>query len=184
MEEEIDPIKAYKEKRIIKINIKKLFILFVILYLIILSGILIFIRLMEIDPYNNQDFEMRNYSSMDVIEYNNGSRIPTLYKYTKYQKTISSEYRYEDDRFGDSVTTIEITFSDIPEEYLDTYKNALIQEGYSYVADWEGDEVYAKAEKGIHPKTLKIEPFNSFVIIGNSRIIYGVLLGSYERIFK
>lgn len=181
MEENNDPISEYKPIKKIKINFKVIFIIFFILYMIVFGGILLLISLQ--DNIDEED-KIRNYSSLDVIEYNNGSKIPTLYKYTRYQKTKGSKYRYEDDRFGDSVTTIEILFSDIPEEYLNTYKNALIEEGYLYVADWEGDEVYTKAEKGIHPQTLKIEPFNSFAIIGNTRIIYGVLLGSYERIFK
>lgn len=184
MEEEINPIKDYKnykKRKPIKMNKKRYFLLFIIVYMI-LSGIMLYLE--KLNEYCVKDFDVHEYSTLDEISYNTGSKIPTLYKYTKYQNAISTKYRYEDDRFGYSVTTIEISFSDIPEEYLDTYKNALIQEGYSYVADWDGDEVYTKAEKGIHPQTLKTEDFNSFIIVGKTRVIYGVLLGDYERIFK
>lgn len=184
MEENINPIKEYGKK---EPNMKILFIIAIVIMCCI--TVIFFIswqyKLAVSDTSEPSDIDLKNYSSLDEINYINGSRIPTLYKYTHYQIGSTAKYRYEDNRLGEKVTTIEISFSEnIPEEYLNTYKEALNEEEYYYIANWEEDEVYAKPENGLNPQTGKIEPFNSFVIIGNSRVIYGVLLGDWERIFK
>lgn len=125
------------------------------------------------------------YKAVNEINFRDCAQVPTLYKYTGYSNIIDSVYRYEDDRFGEYVTTIEFDFERIPEDYIETYKNALVNvEGYTLSADWEGDDVYTQEVIGLNPHSGKYEKMNAFVIIGDTRVMYGVLLGDYQRIFK
>lgn len=125
------------------------------------------------------------YKAVNEINYRESPNVPTLYKYTGYSDIIDSAYRYEDDRFGEYVTTIEFDFEKIPEDYIETYTNALTYiEGYTLSAEWEGDDVYTKEGIGLNPHSGKYEKMNAFVVIGDTRVMYGVLLGDYQRIFK
>ena len=162
MEEDFDPIKEYGKFKTYKFNVKaKLFIIIIVIYCII-AVVTVFYSFNQILNNNTsssiyESTDIKNYSSLDEIHYVNGSIIPTLYKYTHYQVGSTAKYRYEDNRLGEKVTTIEITFSEnIPEEYLNIYKEALNEEEYYYVTNWEYDEVYVKPENGLNPQTGKI----------------------------
>lgn len=174
-------IKAIKEgKRIVKsisisiIVMIAIIILYFIMYQARKEAEVAYVN--ERSSYVEEGNEEYNYAHATDLTHNNIELIPTLYKWTGYDKYISVENTKSDIRFGDDIATTEITYESIPEKRLENYTNKLIEEEFYYVGTFENGYIYAK--------NLKVENIFGFVIIRNDRIIYGVGSGDYEIIFK
>lgn len=131
------------------------------------------------DEYD-EIYDNLSYAYLNEINFqNNGNSkgsIKTLYGYTNYDKAIKCDYESEDARFGIKVSTFDLTYESIPENYLIVYDCVLYSYGYKIVGEFEGDKVYAKNETDTNSFL--------FVVVGKTRIIYGVGEGNYSRIFK
>lgn len=123
------------------------------------------------------------YSLKSYINYVNGEKMPTLYLCTGYKSAIDSEYRLEDTRFGDRVTTIEITYEQIPKDMINKYESFLLTQDYEYL-DYFGNEAELFVKNVKNEDNEKYSEYAAFIIIvGDTRVIYGVLEGTYDRIF-
>lgn len=171
-----DPIKEVETDN--KILIKTLIIRVIIVCLICAGFYYIEDSIME-KINEPPEFILDSY-----INYANGEKIPTLYYCTGYEYGIDSEYRFEDTRFGDKVTTVEISYEAIPQNTLNHYEFFLLTQDYKFLDYFDNeDKLFVKNVKNEESEEYK--EYAAFVIIiGNTKIIYGVLEGTYDRIFN
>ena len=121
------------------------------------------------DLYNNIIL-----SHLEFITFENGSEIPTLYKFDKETKADSCKYTESDPRYNKSANTIEINYDFIPKESLDILKKSLLARNYIFMNDDLGSEIYVLDTNDDH---------YVFVVVLGSTIIYGGGTGNYKYAF-
>lgn len=134
--------------------------------------------------------EKREFNELTASGFtcNSGIVIPTLYKYTGYNKCVTSIKTLNDTRFKKS-NTIESTYTvPISDLNITLYIDGLTKEEFYYVGEYEGDRVYVKEERrryegGSTTLTNKYYNVYAFVILSKERIIYGEGTGSYKELF-
>ena len=175
---EEDPINdPEEEKKYTKRLFKKLIIRFIITILIV--GVFYYLEAWIRNDFN----KLPEYSTESYIHYANGEKMPTLYSCTRYKSVIDSKYRFEDSRFGDRVTTIEITYEPSPEDMIDKYEAFIITQNYEYL-DYYGEETELFVKNVKNEDNEKYKEYAAFIIVkGHTKTIYGVLEGTYDRIF-
>lgn len=134
----------------------------------------------SVQDYANiqENYDDVKFHKLTSISFDNGITIPTLYKYSQKDDINSNEYNYSDRRFGQNVSTVEIIyFSEITTSEIEEYIQALKRRNYKLIETNDvGENIYAYNDntKGAF----------AFVIIGNTRVVYGVGTGRYSRIFN
>lgn len=131
--------------------------------------------------------EKREFNDSAVAGFtcDSGIVIPTLYKYTRYNKCVTSIETLNDNRFRKS-DTIESTYTvPISDMNITLYIDGLTKEGFYHVGEYEGDKVYLKEETRQYERvpagtTNKYYDVYAFVILSKERIIYGEGNGDYE----
>lgn len=116
------------------------------------------------------------YGKVDYIEIEN-NQIPTLYKYTKYDDIFASIYQKDLSDSNIVVTFITIYYkSKIPDNYVEEYKEKLIELGYNCV-EYQGEELYVKDND-------RKSSFQ-YIFIGDLQVKYGICKsGYYKNVLK
>ena len=128
----------------------------------------------QIELTTEEAYEDINISKLEYITFDDGTQIPTLYRFDKETEAYDCDFSEVDPRYKNIADTLEIKYVSIPTRSLDLLEQSLIRRGYEYIGDSNSGRIYVFSKE---------DGCCLFVETSNTRIIYGCANCSYKYIF-
>lgn len=117
---------------------------------------------------------LKMYATFNEIKFAGGEKIPTLYKYTKYDYATNYIHTKESNIAAEDSTIIKLYYDNLDQENIDLYKKGLEKnEGYTKMEEFP--------EKTLYVKEGENNQYYTYIIIQADSITYGSKGGEYSK---